>query len=90
MNLVMWRTWNYISHVVKVVCFICSKAPRYTKASQIRTLTAETVTESKQDKIFLNSVIKHFTKIYVTYTIGLLEDGACVITVLDVGDGIAC
>lgn len=75
---------------MKVVCFICSKAPHYTKASQICTLTAETVTESKQDKIFSNSVRKHFTKICVTYTIGLLEDGAWVITVLDVGDGIAC
>lgn len=49
MNLVMWRTWHYISHVVKVQCFMCSKAPHYTKASQIHILTAETVTESKQD-----------------------------------------
>lgn len=86
----MWRTWNYISHVVKVLCVICSKAPHYTKASEICTLTAETVTESKQDKIFSNSIRKHFTETYVTYTTGLLEDGAWVITVLDVGDGIAC
>lgn len=49
MNLVMWRTWHYISHVVKVQCFMCSKAPHYTKTSQIHILTAETVTESKQD-----------------------------------------
>lgn len=49
MNLVMWRTWHYISHVVKVKCFMCSKAPHYTKASQIHILTAKTVTESKQD-----------------------------------------
>lgn len=47
MNLVMWRTWHYISHVVKVQCFMCSKAPHYTKASQIHRLTAEIVTESK-------------------------------------------
>lgn len=45
----MWRTWHYISHVVEVQCFMCSKAPHYTKASQIHILTAETVTESKSD-----------------------------------------
>lgn len=89
MNLVMRKTWNYTSHVVKVVCFICSEAPHYTKAPQICTLTAETVNESKQN-IFKFCKKTFYFQIYITYTIGLLEDGAWVITVLDVGDGIAC
>lgn len=89
MNLVMWKTWNYISHVVKVVYFVCCEAPHYTKAPQSCILTLETVTDSKQDEI-VSEAVRNLTEIYVTYTIGLLEDGAWVITVLDVGDGIAC
>lgn len=61
MNLVMWRTWHYISHVVKVQCFMCSKAPHYTKASQICILTAETVTGNKQDfQILQENVLVRF------------------------------
>lgn len=64
------------------------RSTTFTQLSQSCIITKETITDSKT--VFLESVRKHYTKFYVTYTIGLLEDGAWVITVLDVGDGIAC
>lgn len=40
---------------------MCSKAPHYTKASQIHILTAETVTESKSDfQILQENVLLRF------------------------------